>query len=323
MPAKITHPDTLVTLTPAPAWDLTYHVEALEPGAVNRAHTFSREFAGKGVNVTHNLGLVNLPSVAVVPVAKADRYELTGDTRLHLVEADSPVRRNITVIESGGRSTKINEEARAMSAAEWRALLEATAGAVERESASWVLISGRIPEIDGGGHGAIHELRSLLPHAVRIALDTSGPVLTSWLADGGIDLIKPNVSELGECVGRELTTLGEVVAAATEIQLGGVAQVLVSLGADGFVGVTHQDAVWATSGPVEVVNTIGAGDASVAGFFSEAMTSSNPFDACVRAAARWGAAKVMQATTRLTSLDRAPEVNTTRDIESSRPVTAD
>ena len=128
--------------------------------------------------------------------------------------------------------------------------------------------------------------------------------------------MKPNGEELASCVGRTLNTLNDVVDAARELNSWGVECVLASLGVDGMLAVTKTDAVHAFTPPVRVINTVGAGDSTVAGFLSAVtLNKTNDkelfgvgFDIAkgVKEAVRWGGAKVQQPTSGLKSIENLP-----------------
>ncbi len=81
-------------------------------------------------------------------------------------------------------------------------------------------------------------------------------------------MVKPNVQELAEAVGRPLSTVGDALKAAEELRGRGAQSVLASLGADGQLLVEASGAYFATA-PVAVVRSnVGAGDASLAGFLA-------------------------------------------------------
>ena len=67
----------VVTLTPAPTLDRTYFVKNLVEGGVNRAERVGEELAGKGINVSRGLQLVNMAAPGVVPIGNADPGVLT------------------------------------------------------------------------------------------------------------------------------------------------------------------------------------------------------------------------------------------------------
>jgi 1-phosphofructokinase len=134
-------------------------------------------------------------------------------------------------------------------------------------------------------------------------------------------VIKPNAPELAECVGRPLLTLGDIVAAAREVHEWGVNHVLVSLGSDGMVGVSSSGVVHASTDPVSVRNTIGAGDASVAGFLSHCVNHPEEFTEAVARGVAWGALKVQEMSSQLQSLESLPEVRITEAPELDKLLT--
>lgn len=315
-------PSGLVTLTPSPAIDRTYRLSELHLGEVNRATSVTEEFAGKGVNVSRNLALSGISAPAVVPLSTHDRNVVTGDELIYPSDCLGRLRVNITAIADDGETTKINQSAPALSSQEWEALIDVTRAAIASTQSIWLLVAGSFPDIDGGVPD-VRALRSRIGNGVRVALDTSGEVFETWARSGVVDFVKPNVKELGEVLGRTLHTLGDVVDAAREVASWGVSHVMVSMGADGFLGHSQNEFWWATCEPVEVRNTIGAGDSSVSGFFDALLRDGEDLSGAVARAAQWGAQKVQQSTSQLTHLDGLPAVSVTQEIDLTRPVTAD
>jgi 6-phosphofructokinase 2 len=99
----------------------------------------------------------------------------------------------------------------------------------------------------------------------RLLLDTSGPALAAALAQG-VYLVKPSLRELRELTGQALATEQEWLGAARQIIRDGQAQVVaLSLGPDGALLVTADQALRADSLPVKALSAIGAGDSFVGG----------------------------------------------------------
>jgi 1-phosphofructokinase len=128
--------------------------------------------------------------------------------------------------------------------------------------------------------------------------------------------MKPNSHELSECVNKDLNTIGDVIDAARELNDWGVNCVMASLGVDGIVAVTKTHAIHAYTKPVKVINTVGAGDSTIAGFLAAvANEESDPnaygvgFDVAkgIASAVQWGAAKVQQPTSGLQSIENLVE----------------
>lgn len=298
----------LITFTPAPAWDITYSLDVLEPGEVHRAQAVTKEFAGKGVNVSRNLALGSVRAPAIVPLSLADQESVGGSELVVPISIAGQLRSNVTVVEPSGRTTKINQQPPALDDSEWESFIEALRARVSPDGSTWILLSGTIP----GPPETIAQRSTWLAQSLgpvgRLAVDTSGAALGACARSGLVEVIKPNVAELAECVGRQLDTLGDVLDAATEITDWGVGTVLVSLGEDGFVGVRDGEVVWARSESVAVKNTIGAGDASIAGYFQSVINHPDDFSQAVRTAAMWGAQKVQHRGSQLDTLAGLPQV---------------
>lgn len=309
----------VVTLTPAPSIDRTYQVHAMSPGEVHRAHRVSAEFAGKGVNVSRGLGVAGISSLAVVPLSHQDQLSWAEDTMVVSSTVPGSVRVSITVTEDDGRTTKINEYPPALSPQDWQALQETTLRVVSENKPSWLLIAGTMPLTTEGApldlSNLCHRAREL---GCSIAVDTSGASLANAARAGLPDVIKPNAPELAECVQRSLHNLGDVLAAAREVVGWGVDTVLVSLGSDGMVGVSATQAFHSWTNRVRVANTIGAGDASVAGFLAQSLEQPANLGAAVANAVAWGAHKVQQPSSQLHNLENLPEVFSTTSPDRSQ-----
>lgn len=308
----------VITLTPAPAIDRTYLLDSLRPGEIHRAHEACAELAGKGVNVSANLDVGGVPSLAVVPLPPED----TASIDLSVIVAYPvvrPIRVNITLLEDGGRTTKVNEKAPPLSHDEWSGLIKTTLELAREHHSPWILLAGTIPAGAEGGSLALEPLfESAHREGIFVGLDTSGTPLLDLARSGLPDVIKPNAPELAECVGRSLTTLGDVIDAAQEVHQWGVNIVLVSLGPDGMVGVASSGVVHASTDPVTVRNTIGAGDASVAGFLSHFINHPEGFSESVARGVAWGALKVQEVGSQLTTVEHLPVVSVTESPDRER-----
>ena len=309
---------TVVTLTPSPAFDRTYVLESLVPGEVHRAHEVRSELAGKGVNATHNLRISGISSIAVLPM-KQEEASVNGRDQIRVYPVEAATRINITVLDHAGQTTKINEVASPLSSNQWSGLCEMALALSQESSNPWLLLAGTIPNDPSGNPLAVRTLfEQASVRGIRVGLDTSGSALFELARSGLPDVIKPNAPELAECVGRSLRTIGDVVTAAHEVYEWGVTHVLVSLGPDGMVGVSSSGAVHASTPPVTVRNTIGAGDASVAGFLSHFVSHPDQFAESVEVAVAWGALKVQEVSSQLQSLEGLPEVSISTSPDLNR-----
>ena len=300
----------IVTVTPNPSLDRTLHLSALAPGAVNRAGRAMTEPSGKGVNVALALHGVGTPVRAVLPVGGPEGHEIVSRlTRLGLHTVGVPiggtVRSNISLVEADGRSTKVNELGPHLSDGE----VDALCAAALSGDADWVLWAGSLPEGFAPARlaAAVADARA---RGHRVAVDASGAALAAVLAGRPQDvphLVKPNADELAEVLDVRLTTVGDVVAAAQEVLRRGVHTVLVSLGGDGAVLVDAElpEPLHGTAPARRVVNTIGAGDAFLAGYLAEPAGGA----AGLAGALRFGATAVEHEGTLLGPADPARPVH--------------
>jgi 1-phosphofructokinase len=302
----------IVTVTPAPAIDWTVTVSSFALGAVNRATTSTREASGKGVNVAWALHRAGIATRAIVPAggntAEFMATQFTAGGLGHeIIPIAREVRTNITLI-SPGESTKINEPGTPLDDAEWGSLSAAVELAAK--SANIIALCGSLPSGSAADvYGRLIEsVRARAPH-VRIALDTSGEPLNQSVS-AGPDLIKPNVDELAELTGRPLRSLGEVREAADHARELGAGAVLASLGGDGSMLVTADGAWVARAHDIPVVNTVGAGDALLAGFLADGNFDSES----LRNAALWASSAVASPTTLFPVRDEYSSRITVRDF---------
>ena len=279
----------IVTVTPNPSVDRTLEVAGLQRGEVLRASAARSDAGGKGVNVTRALIANGHPSLAVLPLGGGDGHLLAGlltdaGVAHRAVTTSAGTRSNITLSEPDGTVTKVNAPGQPLRPDELDALIGAVAEALA--GASWLVCCGSLPD------GAPTDLYARLAQragaaGVPVAVDTSGPALEAALA-GRPDLIKPNLAELAELVGRPLATVDEVIAAATDVRSRGPGTVIVSLGARGALLVDGSEPLLAIPPKVAPRSDVGAGDTLLAGFLAGGGGGAD----ALRTAVAWGTAAV-------------------------------
>lgn len=283
----------IITVTPNPSVDRALDLDRLLVGEVNRAHATHVHPGGKGINVSRALQAQGIGSHAVLPAGGSD-----GDLLVRLlVEQKVPARpvavagetrSNITLVEANGATTKVNAPGPVLSDDEVAALLSTVEHEVQA-GGRMVVGAGSLPA-GAGEDFFVHLTRLARQCGVPCVLDTSGAPLAAAVAAGGLDVIKPNEDELGELVGAELGSVGEVVDAAREVIAAGTRAVLVSLGASGALLVQHHDVWWAGGDALVPASTVGAGDTTLAGFLAD--DGADPGTRLATAVA-WGRAAVL------------------------------
>lgn len=256
----------IYTVTLNPALDYTVYVPGFLLGKTNRTKQEELFFGGKGINVSAVLTALGEPTVALGFVAG-----FTGQALLGALAAAS-IGQEMIVLPDG--QTRINVKIKGDEESEINAqgpnvppeALDALMTQLDQlRPTDTLVLAGSVPP---SVPKTIYEqmIARVSAKGVRVAVDAERELILRVLPYHPF-LIKPNLRELCDIVGRELSGDGEIAAAAAELQALGAKNVLVSLGGDGALlldehGQVHREAAL---GGVPV-NTVGAGDSMVAGF---------------------------------------------------------
>ena len=303
----------ITTLTVNPSIDRTISVDRLRIGSSVLATATTVEPAGKGVNVSRALALNGLHTTAIFPLGDVDRGgfgSLAETMNVRPVRVAGELRTNVTIVEADGCITRVKEVGPQISSEDVECLLATTVDAAL--SSNWVVASGSLPP--GTSLSIYRDLATRLEGTgARLAVDTSGDALEATVGSP-VALLKPNRKELAELVGAPIETLGDVVDAAIALQLRAAEVVIVSLGSDGAV-LADKDGVRFGSTAVEAVgNTVGSGDAMLAGFIAGKSLDEDPF-VCSLA---WAGAAVRSLRTAMSPLRSSDWQAVSVDLEIDR-----
>jgi 1-phosphofructokinase len=279
----------IITVTPNPSLDRTLAVERLERGEVLRSKARRVEPGGKGINVARALHAHGHEVLAVMPCGGGEGEQLVelltaeGLTPVIVPIADH-VRANVTIVEPDGTVTKVNEPGPILDEDEIERLLATVDGG---HGADWVVGSGSLPP------GCPIELFAAMTERAhrggsRVVIDSSGAPLAAAL-EARPDLVKPNLEELTEVTGQPVRTIGEAILAAQALRTRGVGTVLASLGEDGALLVDGAGALHAHLEVVAPRSSVGAGDATLAGYLTAV---DDGRETALRVAVAFGAAAV-------------------------------
>lgn len=256
----------IVTVTLNPAVDEAISTEALVLGAQNRVDLDGLDPGGKGLNASRVVARLGRDTVALGFVAGVTgallRSWLDAEGVPHAFDDVSGLTRvNVMAYErANGRRTRIYLPGAPVGPADLAPLV-ARLDALARDTV--VVFGGSVPP--GLPHTVYADLIARgAARGLRSVIDTSGAALACAL-EARPDLVKPNLEELGELIGRRPEGEREIVAAAQEIRARGARTVVVSMGADGAIGVDANGAWHARPPHVEALSTVGSGDSMVAG----------------------------------------------------------
>lgn len=286
---------TVHCVTPNPALDVTYRVNAVTLHGVNRIAGVTQRPGGKGVNVARILaargfdvaayGFVGGPSGQLLQNLLAARQP-SIQQRWTTTEAET--RRTIAVVDDQD-TTMFNEPGGPVTDDDWQSLTLTLVAACQPGDV--VTISGSLPAGSDPEHLAAL-VAGARQQGAAVVVDTSGPGLLKAAA-AGADVLKPNQHELLDVTGAPDIKTG--IAVLLEA---GAQAVVASLGSDGLILGTKPKTVTAALGRTLQGNPTGAGDSLVAALAAalSAPGTDDPIASLVNAlpnAVAWSAAAVL------------------------------
>jgi len=316
----IRKPDMIYTITLNPALDRTLWIERVRDDVSNRILEEKSFAGGKSVDVSKVLKNLGQESIALGFVGGFAGRELEGrllneGIQTDFVHVSGETRTNIIIHErETGKQLAFNARGPEIRPSELMEFIER----LERLPCSdLVAIGGSLPI--AVSPEIYRKIITLVKRCQStVVLDVDGDALRKSIA-ARPDVIKPNIHELSELVGRQLKELDDIRAAAREINRQGVRIVLISMGARGILLVSEGHEYLAVPPRVDVQSTIGAGDSSVAGFITGLVEKKSLKECLVYAAAAGTATTLHQGTAlaqRNDFLRLVPEVKLTVLSES-------
>lgn len=257
----------IYTATLNPALDKTVEIPSLTVDRVNRITQMRTDPGGKGINVSKVIQKLGGTSIACGILGGHTGESILSSLKEMGLETffaweKGETRTNLKIIDPVCHTnTDINEPGITVSEETLNGLLE---DLVKRTSqGDIVVLSGSLPKgapKDTYGTWA----RRLSQQGAKVFLDADGELLRNGLVASPF-LIKPNNFELSGLMGRELTSVPDLKAAALELMdQYGIGQVVVSMGAEGALYVSREECIYAKGLEVPVGSTVGAGDSVVA-----------------------------------------------------------
>lgn len=254
----------ILTVCMSPSVDVTIELDSLNIGKVNVVKNKTLSFTGKAINVA--IGVARLGAQAY---ATGFMYNENGamferaldkeGVGFSFVWNSGRVRENYKCIDQKSMLTEINDIGGQVGNEKLVELLQMIRNFSSRSDVT--VISGGLPRgVDAGYYREL--FRAVDPKSLKIA-DAEGAKLFAAL-EAGIDLVKPNLEELEETLGREFRDKEDILSGCREFLDRGAKIVLLSLGKDGAIITNGTKNYYCKSINVAVNSTVGAGDGMVA-----------------------------------------------------------
>lgn len=291
----------MITVTLNPAVDRALEVSGFQVGQHARARRVGLLPAGKGINVARGLARLGGEAIACGFVGRGEQ-RLYRDSleRDGVCYALSPVagvtRTNITILDpQRGTTTHLREEGFSVSDEDVKALRSDLEQRLQQADGGDVAFCGSLPPgITPRDFCAL--LRACDRAGGRVAVDTSGEAFRAAIESGAVHTIKPNLAELGQCLKSEISA-DEAPEQARRL-LDTVECVLLTLGESGawVVRAEGEIGMHCRTGEAPARNTVGCGDAFLAGWFY-GLGQSGEVQEALRWAVASGAASALAAST--------------------------
>ncbi|MBN2376085.1 MAG: hypothetical protein JXD22_06775 [Sedimentisphaerales bacterium] len=267
----------IITVGLSPCWDITCRAPGLNWSCHQKLTSQTSQPAGKALNVSRALAHREIPSTAAGLWGRADYPQMRQNLKslapllnLCMTTAPGSTRQNITLIDTSRcREMHLRAPALLLNRKSLRQLHNQLTKIITPNC--FCVFSGSIPHNENFPH-VIELIESCRDLGARLVIDSSGPALHKIVALGGIYLIKPNLEELNELLGRSIPDKPAALAGAARSFTSQVQTILISRGPKGALVVTKNSA-WrarcplaANSAVPTAISTVGCGDHLLAGF---------------------------------------------------------
>jgi len=302
---------SIITITLNPAIDKSTSIASLAAGKKLRCSSPCFEPGGGGVNVSRAIHKLGGETTAIYFAGGH-----TGEFYKQLLDAEgilsvviktkNYLRENLIVFDhSSGRQYRFTMPGPYIYEQEWQEILKTIE---EHDHADFMVVSGSLsPGIPEDILATIASITTR--NNIKLIVDGSGKALQNVLGDR-IYLMKPNLHELAELTGKDVTSTDQAInAAKTIIDKGNTTIVVISLGEGGALLVTEAVSKHFPAPKVKIKSTVGAGDSMLAGIV-HGLSKNKTIEEAVQFGVLCGTAATMNPGTSLCDL---------KTVESLRP----
>ncbi len=282
----------ILTVCMSPSMDVTIELDSLNVGKTNVVKSKAISFGGKALNVA--IGVARLGGKAYTTGLM---YKENGHLFENMLTKEGVpfsfvwnkgrVRENYKFIDNRSMLTEINDIGQEIETGKTEEILSMVRKFSEQSNVT--VLSGGIPRgVEDRYYGSLAQAVST--KSLKI-VDTVGQRMF-YALNQGVDLVKPNLEELENALGKRIADKADMLAACYELLDRGAKRVLLSLGKQGAVITDGTKTYYCKSINVAMNSTVGAGDGMVAA--SAMLLDRNaPLDEILRAGVAAGTATVM------------------------------
>lgn len=257
----------IAVITFNPSIDRLYKLETLEIGRAQRANFVNPTAGGKGLNVAKVIKQLGESPICLGFLGgynglyiknELDKVEIVNN----FTQIDGESRICLNIIDGDKNSTEILEKGpniNEKNILDFQSKLDKVL-----ESSKVLVASGSLSQgmpVDYYKRlGKICEKKG-----VKFILDTSGKSLEMAINEN-LYLIKPNIDELELLTHKKINNKEDAINASRFLLEKGVKNVCISMGKDGMIFLNKEHIYDVKIPKIEILNTVGSGDSSIAGF---------------------------------------------------------
>jgi len=254
----------ILTVCLSPCTDITIEVDSLNIGKINIVNSKSIAFTGKALNVAIGVARLGGESYATGFMYNENgmMFEQALDREgvpFSFVWNKGRVRENYKFIDKRSMLTEVNDVGEPVGLEKLGELLGMVSNLSSRSNAT--VICGSLPR--GVDTSYYEQLFNAVDRRSLKIVDSEGEKMFAALRTG-IDLVKPNIEELQDSLGREFSGKEDMLKGCYELIDRGAKNVLLSLGQDGAIITNGTRNYYCRSINVAVNSTVGAGDGMLA-----------------------------------------------------------
>ncbi len=282
----------ILTVCMSPSVDVTIELDALNVGKTNIVKRKALSFAGKALNVAIGVSRLGGEAYATGLMYNENGYMFENvldkeGVPFTFVWNKGRVRENYKFIDYRAMLTEVNDIGEVVGKEKAEEVLSLVRTLSAKSGVT--VLSGGLPRgIDPSFYGEL--ARAVDARALKI-VDAAGQRMYSALNEG-VDLVKPNLDELENTIGRRVESKEDMLAGCYELIDRGAKRVLLSLGKQGAVITDGTHSYYCKSLNVAVNSTVGAGDGMVAAAALK-LEQGAPLQEILRAGVAAGTATVM------------------------------
>jgi len=294
----------ILTLTLNPAVDKTITISGFTINEVNRVEDVRLDPGGKGINVSKTIKALGHESTALGLLAgEAGRYIESALSQLNIAHQfmmiQGETRTNTKIVDPlRNTNTDINEKGPAID----QKTLDQKKKLIYSilKPGDILVLSGSVPQ--GVPESIYQELIDWANNNdVKVILDADGPLLREGIKAKPY-MVKPNLRELERLFQVPVNSVATAIPLGRRLIQQGISHVIISLGGDGALLIDTEKVLYATGLVVDVISTVGAGDAMVAAL-AVALDQGKTLEEAARLAVATSAASVMTGGTQPGNLE--------------------